>query len=96
MKVDWTETALAQLDAIHDFYAQTSTAYALHLVDRITNRSKQIATFPFSGRMVPEYKLDEVREMIEGSYRIIYLIHADKIEILALFHTSREGIKPLG
>jgi toxin ParE1/3/4 len=95
MKVDWTEAALAQLDAIHDFYAQTSPTYALHLVDRITNRSKQIATFPFSGRMVPEYELNEVRELLEGSYRIIYLIHADKIEILALFHTSREGLNPL-
>ena len=96
MNVDWTEAALAQLDAIYDFYSQTSPSYALRLVDRLTNRSKQIATFPLSGRMVPEYELNEVREMIEGSYRIIYLIHADRIEILALFHTSRKGINPLG
>jgi plasmid stabilization system protein ParE len=44
---------------------------------------------------VPEYDLADVREMIEGTYRIIYLIHEDRIEILALLHTSREGIKPL-
>ena len=96
MNVDWTDAALAQLDAIHEYYAQTSPAYALRLVDRLTNRSKQIATFPYSGRMVPEYELNDVREMIEGSYRIIYLIHTDRIEVLALFHTSREGMNPLG
>lgn len=54
--------------------------------------------FPFAGRMVPEYELNEVREVIEGSYRIIYLIKEaeDQIEILAVIHSSREGLNPLG
>lgn len=30
-------------------------------------RSKQIASFPLSGRIVPEYELNVVREVIEGS-----------------------------
>ena len=46
--------------------AQTSSDYALRIVDRLTKRSIQIAAFPFSGRMVPEYELNEVRELIEG------------------------------
>ncbi|MGH9967595.1 MAG: type II toxin-antitoxin system RelE/ParE family toxin [Pyrinomonadaceae bacterium] len=59
--------------------AKTSPEYALRLVDRLTKRSIQIATFPLSGRMVPEFELNEIREVIEGSYRIIYLIkEADK------------------
>jgi toxin ParE1/3/4 len=95
MNVDWTDAALQQLDAIYEFYAQTSAEYALRLVDRITKRSIQIALFPLSGRKVPEYNLSDVREMIEGQYRIIYLIQEDRIEVLALLHTSREGIKPL-
>jgi len=48
--------------------------------------------------MAPEYELNEVREVIEGSYRIIYLIKEDEeqIEVLAVIHSSREGLKPLG
>jgi plasmid stabilization system protein ParE len=77
--------------------AQASPEYARRIVDRLTKRSVQIAAFPFSGRTVREYELNEVREVIEGSYRIIYLIKEDEkqIEVLAVIHNSREGIKPL-
>jgi plasmid stabilization system protein ParE len=62
VKVLWTESALAQLQAIHDYLAQTSPEYALRIIDRLTNRSIQIALFPFSGRMVQEYELNEVEK----------------------------------
>jgi hypothetical protein len=41
------------------------------MVDRITSRSKQIGQFPESGQMVPEYERPNVREVIEGPYRVI-------------------------
>jgi len=67
VKVLWTDSALAQLQAIHDYLAQTSPEYALRIVDRLTKRSIQIARFPFSGRMVPEFELNEVREVGGGN-----------------------------
>lgn len=97
MKVLWTDSALAQLQTIHDYLAQTSPEYARRIIDRLTKRSIQIAQFPLSGRMVSEYELSEVREVIEGSYRIIYLIdpEAQKAEVLGVIHSSREPRKPL-
>ncbi len=95
MNVVWTDAAIAHLQAIHDYIAQTSPEYARRVIDRLTRRSKQIAAFPFSGRMVPEDELNEVREMIESSYRIIYLVKEDQVEVLAVIHTSREELKPL-
>ncbi len=97
MNVLWTDAAVAQLEAIHEYVAQTSPEYARRVVDRLTKRSIQIGTFPFSGRRVPEYDLNEVRQVVEGSYRIIYLIKESeaRIEVLAVIHNSREGIKPL-
>ena len=97
MKVLWTDAAIAQLEAVYNYVAQTSPEYARRIVDKLTRRSKQIAAFPFSGRMVPEYELNEVRELIEGSYRVIYLVKEEKnqIEVLAVIHSVREGLKPL-
>lgn len=92
MRVFWTDAALCQLEAIRDYFAQTSPEYAQRLVVRIVNRSERIADFPRSGRMVPEYEIDEVRQVLEGQYRITYLIKEDQIEILALIHTSRKGL----
>ncbi|MFL6285317.1 MAG: type II toxin-antitoxin system RelE/ParE family toxin [Pyrinomonadaceae bacterium] len=98
MKVLWTDAAVTQLEALHDYVARTSPEYARRIVDRLTKRSVQISVFPFSGRRVPEYELNEVREVIEGSYRIIYLVKEDEgqIEVLAVIHSSREGLNPLG
>ncbi|HEX8115939.1 MAG TPA: type II toxin-antitoxin system RelE/ParE family toxin, partial [Pyrinomonadaceae bacterium] len=62
------------------------------IAERLVNRSEQIAAFPHSGRMVPEYEIDEVRQVLESSYRIIYLIKESQVEILALIHTSRKGL----
>lgn len=58
MKVLWTDAAVAQLEAIHDYLAQSSPEYARRIVDRLTKRSIQILAFPFSGRMVSEYELN--------------------------------------
>ncbi len=77
MKVHWTETASGHLDAIHSYIAQDSPEYARRMVDRLTRRSQQIAKFPFSGRRVPEYDVDQIREVIEGSFRILYHIKSD-------------------
>jgi plasmid stabilization system protein ParE len=92
MKVVWTSTAQDHLDSIYAYIAHDSPIYALRMVDRITRRSQQIADAPLSGRRVPEYQQDQIREMIEGSYRIIYLIRPEQIEILAVLHAARNII----
>ena len=92
MRVFWTDAALNQLEAIRDYLAETSPEYARRVVERLVNSSEQVAAFPRSGRMVPEYEIDEVRQVIEGSYRIIYLIKENQIEVLAIIHTSRKGL----
>jgi plasmid stabilization system protein ParE len=97
VRVLWTDSAVAHLQAIHDYIAQTSPEYALRIIDQITNRSIQIASFPFSGRMVPEFDQHEVREIVEGSFRIIYLIReaTKQLEVLAVIHTSRQRLNQL-
>jgi toxin ParE1/3/4 len=86
MKVHWTNTAEGNLDAIFDYIAQNSPEYAKNVVDLITRRSQQIAEYPLSGRKVPEYDFNQIREVIEGSYRIIYCIKSDQIDVLAVIH----------
>ncbi|MBL8026726.1 MAG: type II toxin-antitoxin system RelE/ParE family toxin [Fibrobacteres bacterium] len=95
MKVHWTLTAENQLRAIHDYIAQNSTVYALRLVDRLTRRSNQIAAFPMSGRRVPEFDNDRIREVFEGSYRLIYHIKADQIDVICLLHSAMEPFNQL-
>ena len=89
MNVHWTDTAIAHLVAIYERIAQDASLYAQRMVDRLTKRSEQIATFPESGRMVPEYEAPDIREVIESPYRIIYRIKADQIDVLAVVHSAQ-------
>lgn len=86
MNVHWTSTAEGHLDAIFNYIAQNSPEYAKRIVDRITRRSQQIGEYPLSGRRVSEYDVDQIREVIEGSYRIIYHIKSDQVDVLAVIH----------
>ena len=74
MKVLWTENALKHLLDIYEYISQNSPTYATRMVDRLTRRSEQIANFPMSGREVPEYEAEDIREVIEKPYRIIYRV----------------------
>jgi toxin ParE1/3/4 len=93
MTVHWTQTAQDHLDAIHEYIAQDSPEYALRMVDRLTRRSQQIADHPLSGRPVPEYELDQIREVIEWPYRIIYHIKPDQVDVIAVIHGARNVLR---
>ncbi|MBI5140641.1 MAG: type II toxin-antitoxin system RelE/ParE family toxin [Nitrospirae bacterium] len=90
MNVHWTRTAQEHLDAIYAYIAIGSPRYALRMIDRLTGRSQQLGLFPFSGRMLPDYGNDDIHELIEGSYRIIYRVLPDRIDVLAVIHGARE------
>jgi addiction module RelE/StbE family toxin len=89
VNVHWTDTAVAHLVAIYERIAQDAPVYAQRMIDRLTKRSEQIATFPESGRMVPEYEAPDIREVIENPYRIIYRIKVDQIDVLAVVHGAQ-------
>jgi toxin ParE1/3/4 len=89
VKVHWTNTALEHLMAIYEYIAHDSYLYAQRMIDKLTRRSEQIASFPLSGRMVPEYEAEDIREIIEKPYRIIYRIKATQIDILAVIHGAQ-------
>lgn len=95
MKVLWSANAAEHLDAIFQYIASDSTVYALKTVDEITRRSEQIAQYPLSGRIVPEYNLAQIREVLYRDYRIIYYIKPDQIEVVAVIR-SRMHLTDIG
>ena len=89
MKVHWTETSIQHLIAVYDQISQDSPFYATKMVDRLTRRSRQIGDFPMSGRVVPEYGAQDLREVIEGPYRLIYRVKRDQVDVVAVIHGAR-------
>ena len=89
MKVYWTQNAIKHLTNIYEYIALNSPTYARIMVDRITQRSEQISTQPYSGRKVPEYEAGDIRELIEKPYRIIYRLKQDQIDVVAVIHGAQ-------
>jgi len=87
--VVWTASALGHLGALRQYISQTSPVYAERMVQRILARAPQLAAFPDSGRQVPEVSRPDIREVIEGPYRVIYRRTTDRVEILAIVHSGQ-------
>jgi addiction module RelE/StbE family toxin len=89
VRVHWTENAIGHLLNIYEYISLNSPTYAKRMVDKITRRSEQISDYPFSGRKVAEYDAEDIRELIENPYRIIYRIKSDQIDVLAVIHCTQ-------
>ena len=87
--IEWSEIALDDLKEIHAYISKDSKMYADRYVDKLFNRVDQLESHPKSGRVVPEYSFETIRELIEGNYRIVYKIVQDTISILRVHHAAR-------
>ena len=95
--VVWSPTAVEDVEAIASYIAADSEAYAASVVRVILTKARNLAEFPFRGRVVPEFDDENVREVFAFSYRIIYEISGTKVTIATVMHGSRMldlAIKP--
>ncbi len=84
--VSWSDESLADIDNIAEFISRDSIHHAQRVVDEIISVVETIQTQPEMGRVVPELNLTQVREHFIYSYRIIYEIDDDQLNILAVIH----------
>mgnify|MGYP000300744892 CR=1 FL=1 len=90
VQINWTNQAKSDLKSIAEFISRDSVRYAKSQISRIKQRTSILKNHPLAGRTVPEYEVQEVRELIEGNYRIIYkLVDKERIDILTIHHSSR-------
>jgi toxin ParE1/3/4 len=89
-QVAWTETAWRDLERIADYIAEDSPGYAAALVRRVRDHARSLEEMAERGRVVPELEEPAVRELIVGSYRLIYEIDDAHVNILGLIHGARD------
>lgn len=89
MKIIWSPIALARVSEIAEYISMDSPASAEKWIHKIFDKVLQLKNYPDSGRIVPELKITDIRELIYGNYRIIYRIKKDSIIILTVRHGRR-------
>jgi len=94
VQIRWTFQAKDDLKAIAEYIKIDSIRYAKLQVIRIKTRTHILKSHPQAGRVVPEIESEEIRELIEGNYRIIYKIVSNSIvDILTIHHSARDLIE---
>jgi addiction module RelE/StbE family toxin len=90
-KIVFTNPAIADLKTITEYIARNNPVAAEKHGFELIAKTEPLAQFPFLGRSVPEFKIAEIREVIHGSYRIVYRVREDiqAIEILRVWHAAR-------
>ena len=91
VRINWTFQSKDDLKAIAEYISKDSIRYARLQVIRLKNRTKILKTQIRSGKIVPEINKENIRELIEGNYRIIYkIVKDDQIDILTIHHSARD------
>ena len=85
MKLFWTETAKQDLLSIREYIAIDNPVAAKRWVQRLRERARNALNAPLAGRLVPEFSREDIRELIEGNYRIVYQVLEDRMVVLTVF-----------
>jgi toxin ParE1/3/4 len=86
MKVVWSPLAIDRASEIAEYIAQDKPLAANKWINTVFSKVEQLQSSPEIGRVVPEIKNDQFRELIYGNYRIIYRIEKKQISILTIRH----------
>ena len=89
-KIIWAPSALKDIDEIAEYIEKDSVDQASLFVTRIIELVDQLEYFPESGRVIPEIKNKNCRELIYGAYRIMYRILKKEIWITGVTHAARD------
>lgn len=88
-QVVWSPRSLDDVDEIAAYIAQDSEVYASAVVRKILKTARDLSTFPYRGRVVPEFGDESIRETFVYSYRVIYQIENNEVTIAAVIHGAR-------
>ena len=90
-KLIWSPAARDDLHDIVVFIARDNLSRAMSFGYELITETDRLKEFPESGRIVPEYRSDKIREILFRPYRIVYRVDHQRVlcEIARVWHSAR-------
>jgi toxin ParE1/3/4 len=85
----WSKRAEADLEDIYQYIAADDPVAAARWVEKLMDRARKVAPLPHSGRVVPEFGVPELREVLVRTYRIVYRIREHEMQVITVFEGHR-------
>ncbi|HLR24944.1 MAG TPA: type II toxin-antitoxin system RelE/ParE family toxin [Fodinibius sp.] len=90
MEVIFTDRFLDRVEEFSDYIALDNIPEAVTWADDIFSNCQKLQTNPNIGRMVPEFRRPEIRELIHGNYRLIHEVKESQVDMLTVWNTSQQ------
>lgn len=90
IRVRMSRRARRDLRAIVRFIARDDSVAARRWAERLADRVYTAAATPRGGRVVPEYRRDDVREVFVRAYRILYRVRPAELVVLAFIEGHQQ------
>ena len=88
--IELAVSALHDLEDIRIWYVDHQVPHiGERLIRELSAKTEQLAEFPESGRVVPEFGVPTVRELIHPPYRLVYRNDPDTIWIVRVWRSER-------
>lgn len=94
-EVIWSERSVRNLKSIHEYIADDSPLQADRVVTAIIESAEGLRRFPLMGHPVPELPKLGLRQLIKYSFRIIYSVQYDRVNIIAVIHGRQDFVSTL-
>jgi len=83
-------SALKDVDDLETYYAREGVPeVGKRLITEIFARVERLGTHPLSGRVVPEFRVEHLREIIYPPFRIVYRYDKHKVRIVRIWRSAR-------
>jgi len=89
-RITFAESAVRDLEELRTWYAgQNVAAAGERMIREIISSIERLAAFPESGRMVPEFELPHLREIIHPPFRIVYRFEKNRGRIVRVWRSEQ-------
>ncbi|HSB33722.1 MAG TPA: type II toxin-antitoxin system RelE/ParE family toxin [Nitrospirota bacterium] len=89
-QITFAASALKDLEDLQAYYASEGVLEAgVRLTTEIIGRIERLNAQPSSGRVVPEFNVEHLREIIYPPFRIVYRHDRNKVRIVRIWRSEQ-------
>jgi len=90
LEIRWSDHAKADIVQIYEYIARHNSSAAIRWARLLVADVERAALMPLAGRVVPEFAgRNDIREVLRRTYRVVYRVRVDAIEVLIIFEGHR-------
>jgi len=90
LSLTFSESATSDLEGLLAYYDEQGAPDAgKRIVARIVKKTEKLINHPSMGRVVPEFGLEQLREIIDPPFRIIYVKEKSKVRVVRVWRSER-------